>query len=40
LGLVFDVLDVFQNVFGPLADQSNIDEDWLEKQACDVIAKK
>jgi hypothetical protein len=33
MDLVFDVLCVFQNVFGPLPDQSDIDADWLEKQA-------
>ncbi|NOU13042.1 MAG: hypothetical protein HOO92_03600 [Methylococcaceae bacterium] len=33
MDLVFDVLCVFQNIFGPLPDQSDIDADWLDKQA-------
>ena len=33
MDLCFDVLCVFQNAFGPLPSQSDMDLDWLEKQA-------
>jgi len=33
MDLCFDVLCVFQNAFGPLPSQNNMDYDWLEKQA-------
>ncbi len=33
MDLCFDVLCVFQHAFGPLPSQSNMDLDWLEKQA-------
>lgn len=33
MDLTFDVLCVFQSAFGPLPDQSEIDANWLEKQA-------
>lgn len=32
MDLCFDVLCVFQNAFGPLPSQSDMDYDWLEKQ--------
>ncbi len=33
MDLCFDVLCVFQHAFGPVPSQSNMDLDWLEKQA-------
>jgi hypothetical protein len=33
MDLCFDVLCVFQNAFGPLPSQADMDYDWLEKQA-------
>ncbi|MGZ4997517.1 MAG: hypothetical protein ACXV8J_06765 [Methylobacter sp.] len=33
MDLCFDVLCVFQHAFGPLPSQSEMDVDWLEKQA-------
>jgi hypothetical protein len=33
MDLCFDVLCVFQKAFGPLPSQSEMDFDWLEKQA-------
>jgi hypothetical protein len=33
MDLCFDVLCVFQHAFGPLPAQSEMDVDWLEKQA-------
>lgn len=32
MDLCFDVLCVFQNAFGPLPSQNDMDYDWLEKQ--------
>jgi hypothetical protein len=33
MDLCFDVLCVYQNAFGPLPSQNDMDIDWLEKQA-------
>ncbi|TAN66418.1 MAG: hypothetical protein EPN17_13875 [Methylobacter sp.] len=37
MDLCFDVLCVFQHAFGPLPSQSNMNYDWLEKQAMLLI---
>lgn len=33
MDLCFDVICVFENAFGPLPSQSDMDINWLEKQA-------